>query len=83
MHPPAELGIDSFQADRSRTAATARRRCASGRFADLGYEIDVIVVYRYLNRVSAEVVLGRFDPGAAFDDRDSAYKAEAQLRVKF
>lgn len=59
------------------------RAAPNGRSGDLGSEVDVIFGYRYLNRLSAEIVLGRFDPGPAFDVDDPAYKAEAQVRFKW
>lgn len=55
----------------------------NGRSADLGWEADLIVGYRYARRVTAELIAGRFEPGNAFDQQDPAYRFEAQVRLKF
>ncbi len=64
-------------------SGTDLRTRPNGRSGDLGWEIDAVLGYRYEDRVSAELVLGRFEPGSAFDDRDAAFKAEAQVRLKW
>ena len=51
----------------------------------LGWEVDLIFGYRFRKSFNAELVLGRFEPGDAFDrdHQDVAHKAQIQLRVKF
>ena len=51
----------------------------SGRF--LGWEADLVVGLRGRERWSIEAVLGYFEPGKAFEDRDSSYFGKLQLRV--
>ncbi len=59
------------------------RTTPNGRSNDLGYEVDLVLGYRHEKRLTAEIVLGRFEPGSAFDAQDPAYRAEAQVRVKW
>jgi hypothetical protein len=49
----------------------------------LGWELDGVLSYRVPQRLDAELVLGMFDPGDAFDRDDAAYLAQLQLRFKF
>ncbi|MHC5064869.1 MAG: alginate export family protein [Planctomycetota bacterium] len=59
------------------------RTMPNGDSRDVGWAADMVTGYRYFNRLSAELVLGHFSPGRAFDNRDNALKLEFQLRLKF
>ncbi len=48
----------------------------------LGWEADLIIGLRGQDRWSVEAVLGYFEPGPAFEDRDASYFGKLQLRVR-
>ncbi|MGK0219010.1 MAG: hypothetical protein ACI9HE_002510, partial [Planctomycetota bacterium] len=47
---------------------------------DLGWELDLIYGDRSHSRLDMEVVLGMFEPGAAFPGADTAFLLKLQLR---
>ncbi len=55
----------------------------NGRKRDLGQELNLILGVREFDNVSLELVAGAFFPGKAFDVRDNAYFASAELKIKF
>lgn len=55
----------------------------NGRSPQIGHEIDLVLAYRLARRLTVELVGARFEPGAAFDDRDPAYKLDLTVRVSF
>jgi alginate production protein len=50
---------------------------------EIGREIDLIFGWRGHPNWQVEVVLGSFDPGAAFGNVDPSYRAALQVRFKF
>lgn len=50
---------------------------------EIGRELDLIFGWRGHPNWQVEVVLGAFDPGAAFGDADPSYLGALQLRFKF
>jgi alginate production protein len=56
------------------------RAPTNGDSADLGWELDLIYGCRAWDDLDIEIVLGWFEPGAAFDDDDPAWLARAQIR---
>ncbi|MFQ5505300.1 MAG: alginate export family protein [Planctomycetota bacterium] len=62
---------------------TDLRTIPNGRSRDLGWGADLILGHRTRNRLSLELVLGRFVPGKAFDDVNPAHKVQLQARIKF
>jgi alginate production protein len=50
---------------------------------ELGWEYDLVLGWRALENWQVEVVLGAFDPGAAFPNGDMAYLGALQVRFKF
>lgn len=55
----------------------------NGRSAALGWEADLVIGWRRERSLSAEFVLGRFDPGSGFDLDDPAWQFEFTVRAKF
>ncbi|MCE9592627.1 MAG: alginate export family protein [Planctomycetes bacterium] len=50
---------------------------------EIGREVDLVFGWRGDANWQVEVVLGSFDPGAAFGSADSSYLAALQVRFKF
>lgn len=71
---------DWMSNERSRTDL---KRAANGLSRNIGWELDMVFGYRWEKTVTMELVLARFDPGRAFDERDPAYMATLQLRYRF
>lgn len=59
------------------------RTMTNGASRDIGWGVDLVAGYRYYNRMSAELIVGHFVPGRAFDRDDAASKLELQIRMKF
>ena len=55
----------------------------NGRSPQLGYEVDLVFGYRLARRLTVELVGARFEPGAAFDNRDPANKLDLTVRMSF
>jgi alginate production protein len=55
----------------------------NGRSTDLGQELDLVFGNRTRLGLDTEVVMGAFDPGAAFDDARRAYLVKLQFRYRF
>ncbi len=51
-----------------------------GRLTDIGQEIDLVIGYRIRGKLRAEAIFGRFLPGSAFADRDTASLVKFKLR---
>jgi len=54
-----------------------------GSHSNLGQELDLVLGSKDLQGWHFEVVLGWFDPGAAFVDQDPAWLSAVQLRYRF
>jgi len=59
------------------------KRAPNGRSRNIGWELDMVLGYRWRKTVNLELVLACFNPGNAFDERDSAYLAALQMRYMF
>ena len=81
----ADLVLHTYRQDYLSTSLFANdlRARPNGTHADLGWEADLVLGWRRERTMSAELMLGRFDPGAAFDQDDPAWQAEFTVRVKF
>jgi hypothetical protein len=66
--------LDSFGKLRAPTLGDSR---------DIGWEIDLVYGTQHWKNLDIEIVLGWFEPGAAFDDEDPAWLARAQLRWRW
>lgn len=49
----------------------------------LGWEGDLVLGYRYRDRFNAELILGMFEPGPAFEEDEPAFLVDIQARFKF
>jgi len=58
------------------------KRKPDGTHTDLGWELDLIFGKRVWGNTDLEVVGSMFRPGDAFADRDTAYMAKVQLRIR-
>lgn len=88
IRPVPELSFDAvahwYRQDVAAPSLLSRLRATpNGRSRDLGWGADLIVGFRLANRMTAELVAGRFEPGPGFDGADPAKKLEMTLRVKF
>ncbi|MBI5849487.1 MAG: alginate export family protein [Planctomycetes bacterium] len=81
----ADLVLHTYRQDYLSASLFANdlRARPNGTHADLGWEADLVLGWRRERTMSAELTLGRFDPGAAFDQDDPAWQAEFTVRVKF
>ncbi|MCA8977948.1 MAG: alginate export family protein [Planctomycetes bacterium] len=59
------------------------RTSSNGLSTDLGREIDLVLGYRLRRQLTLELVLARFDPGAAFSSQDAANLLEFTARFSF
>ena len=55
----------------------------NGRDPELGWEVDFVFGWRTNKSWDLEVVAGWFEPGAAFDEADSALLGQLQYRYRF
>ncbi len=56
------------------------REDPDGLHTDLGWEVDLVFGSRTYDRANIELVLGRFEPGAAFPGASAAWTARVQIR---
>ncbi|MEO2161496.1 MAG: alginate export family protein, partial [bacterium] len=61
---------------------TDLKRKPDGIHTQLGWELDIIYGKRVFADADLEVIGGMFSPGDAFADRDTAYLAKVQLRIR-
>jgi alginate production protein len=59
------------------------KRSPNGESRNIGWEMDMIFGYRWEKTLNVELVLAHFNPGRAYDERDSAFLANVQLRFRF
>lgn len=89
VRPLINLSIDlvfhTYYQDKPSTdlGDTRLRASPTGESKELGREIDLVMGYRLKNWAAMELVLGRFEPGRAFERKDPAHIAELQIRMKF
>jgi hypothetical protein len=65
------------------TPNTELRTTTNGRATDLGREFDLVLGYRLSGTLTAELVLGRFEPGSAFDGETAAHILVFTTRLSF
>ncbi|QDV08188.1 hypothetical protein Poly30_37240 [Planctomycetes bacterium Poly30] len=58
------------------------REDPNGLSTNLGWEVDLVLGSRSLERANFELVFGRFEPGDAFPDADHAWIMKAQVRLQ-
>jgi glycosyltransferase involved in cell wall biosynthesis len=89
IRPTPGFSVDilahSYRQDYKTTVSNSGnlRAAPNGVGSSLGWELDVIAAFRYRNRFRAELVISRFEPGSAYDNRDAAHKIALQARYKF
>ena len=55
----------------------------NGRDPELGWEVDFVLGWRTNKTWDLEVIAAYFEPGAAFDEADSAFLGQLQYRFRF
>ncbi len=81
----ADVIAHVYRQDRAvdRLIDTKLRTRPNGTSTDLGVGVDLVLGYRPSQWARMELIAGRFDPGAAFDNNDAAHKLELSARFKF
>lgn len=89
IRPFRSFAVDAlFHTYRQDKAATSQadtklRTNPNGISRDLGYGVDLVFGYRAENMLTLELVIGLFEPGAAFGQEDTAHKVAFVGRFKF
>jgi hypothetical protein len=80
----ADLVFHTYRQDYlSATQVTGLRTQPNGNSERLGWEIDLVLGYRWMNQLSSEFVAAQFQPWDGFDGNDPSHKVTFQVRAKF
>lgn len=80
----ADLVFHTYRQDYlSTTQVTDLRAQPNGNSNNLGWELDLVLGYRWYASLSAELVAAHFEPWAGFDGQDDANRVAVQVRAKF
>jgi len=86
--PHANFSIDlayhAYQQGEKSTELTDSRLKAdpNGKSTDIGTALDLVLGYRH-NKFSMDLILGRFEPGNAFDEQIASHIGELKLKYTF